>query len=128
MNDEPSPEPMLARHMPLILCAASTLGVAPFAVMRAFLAKLSEVIASFERTSTPSSLVLLDIDHFKRINDAHGHSAGDEILRRVAHRIESRVRLNAVAADSCGRARCARPAVRSVAARRLLRTTRTPRC
>lgn len=60
---------------------------------RAFLAKLSEVIAHFERTSMPSSLVLLDIDHFKRINDLHGHAAGDEILRRIAHRIESRVRL-----------------------------------
>lgn len=59
---------------------------------RAFMSKLTEVIAKFERTRTPSSLVLLDVDHFKRINDVHGHSTGDEVLRRAAQRIGSRIR------------------------------------
>lgn len=60
---------------------------------RAFIGKVNEIIAKYERTPSPSSLVLLDVDHFKRVNDVHGHRAGDEILRRVSHRIHSRIRL-----------------------------------
>lgn len=41
------------------------------------------------RTGEPLSLILLDIDHFKRFNDAHGHAAGDEVLRRVAAAIDT---------------------------------------
>ncbi len=41
---------------------------------------------------------MIDVDHFKRINDQHGHVAGDEVLRKVAQRIEGAVRGSDVAA------------------------------
>lgn len=38
----------------------------------------------FRRTQTPASLVMLDVDHFKKINDGYGHQAGDEVIRTLA--------------------------------------------
>lgn len=43
-----------------------------------------KAIYSFHRSSAPFSLIIFDIDHFKEINDTHGHSTGDLVIRSIA--------------------------------------------
>lgn len=56
---------------------------------RAFFRYLNAEIARVERDGSSFSLALIDLDNFKRINDAYGHSAGDEVLRTYASEILS---------------------------------------
>jgi len=56
-------------------------------------------IAQREVTNRTTALALLDIDHFKQINDTYGHQAGDEVLAQVARRIRSVLRVD----DGVGR-------------------------
>lgn len=53
---------------------------------------LSREIEVAHRHKHPLSLLMLDIDHFKRVNDIHGHSAGDEVLKAVATEIKGQLR------------------------------------
>ncbi|QDU87547.1 Response regulator PleD [Pirellulimonas nuda] len=59
---------------------------------RAFDDELARRYAEWTRKQTPVSLLLLDVDHFKKFNDTHGHQAGDEVLRSVAKTLRASTR------------------------------------
>lgn len=72
--------------------AARTDALTGLANRRAFDDHLEQLHEEFERFGTRFSLLMLDIDHFKRINDKHGHRTGDFVLTQVAQVILSVLR------------------------------------
>lgn len=65
---------------------------------RAFDAALDAENARFQRYERPLSVMLVDLDHFKQINDTHGHEAGDAVLQLVARTLELELRDNDIPA------------------------------
>lgn len=59
---------------------------------RAFMKRLEDELGRVNRYGTPISLVLIDLDLFKEINDRHGHAAGDAVLRAYADNVLSAFR------------------------------------
>ena len=60
--------------------------------------RLHGELARAQRNQQPLACLLLDVDHFKRVNDDHGHLIGDAVLREIAQRVEVQVRASDVAA------------------------------
>jgi diguanylate cyclase (GGDEF)-like protein len=57
-----------------------------------FACQVASELSFAVRHRTELSVLLLDIDFFKKVNDTHGHLAGDEVLRRVARELEAQLR------------------------------------
>ena len=57
-------------------------------------ARLREELARAQRAHQSLACLMIDVDHFKRINDQHGHLAGDAVLREVAQRVDAEMRMS----------------------------------
>ena len=68
--------------------------------------RLREAVQAFQRTGRPFSVIMADVDHFKRINDVHGHEAGDGVLRAATTRSRAGA---ARSSCSCSRRRISPP-------------------
>jgi diguanylate cyclase (GGDEF)-like protein len=73
-----------ARMFELVEEQATTDGLTGLVNHRTFQERFSTMLGRAERHDFPVSLLLTDIDHFKKVNDTYGHPTGDEVLRRVA--------------------------------------------
>ena len=59
---------------------------------RALMARIAEALTEARQHGAPLSLIFLDLDHFKAVNDHHGHLIGDACLRILAERVQSELR------------------------------------
>lgn len=58
----------------------------------AIMAKLSQALEKMETDDTPVVVIMADLDHFKQINDTHGHLVGDKVLIEMARRLRAALR------------------------------------
>ena len=71
---------------------AITDGLTGISNRRAIFERLRSEISRAVRENSPFCLIMLDIDHFKKINDTYGHSAGDKVLVEIVNRMKSALR------------------------------------
>lgn len=73
---------------------AKTDGLTGLPNRRAFDQALTQAVAMSQRKAEPMSILMIDVDHFKRFNDTYGHQAGDLVLQKVADAIRKVVRVS----------------------------------
>ena len=81
-----------AQQMQFHAAEARTDALTLLANRRAFDDELARRFAEFRRQGRTFSLTMVDVDHFKKFNDTHGHQAGDEVLRDVARLLRRKMR------------------------------------
>ena len=65
---------------------------------RVFMDRLTEEVSRFDRYGSPISLLMIDLDDFKTLNDSRGHAAGDDALRLLGRLIMGQFRVTDIAA------------------------------
>jgi len=89
---EENPSKILQRVIDTLCTLSMHDGLTGLSNLRYFQIALEREVHRSARDGTPCVLLMLDIDHFKSINDQHGHPAGDQVLRAVAKRLKQGLR------------------------------------
>ena len=90
--------PILSHHIALSFANARlyhmaiTDGLTTLYTKRFFLKKIQDAITRFHTTKRGFCMLILDLDHFKAVNDEYGHPVGDKVLIRIAELIRSNIR------------------------------------
>lgn len=82
----------LERRRGELLTKSETDALTGTASRELFSERLAQALARYERSNVRFAVIMLDLDHFKRVNDLHGHQSGDELLKQVALRLQSQLR------------------------------------
>jgi diguanylate cyclase (GGDEF)-like protein len=82
----------IAQYTSELLHLATTDALTGLANRRSFMERAALDLENAARHQRPLSLLALDIDHFKRINDTYGHAAGDQVLAALAHSLTEQLR------------------------------------
>ena len=69
---------------------------------RGFDAQLKIALSSARRRNSPISVIMIDLDHFKQVNDTHGHEVGDQVIRHLSDTLRQRVRDSDIVARTGG--------------------------
>jgi diguanylate cyclase (GGDEF)-like protein len=82
----------LGEHISTLQTLADTDPLTRLLNRRAFMTFATDAMAQFTRYDRPFSILLIDIDFFKRVNDTYGHSVGDQVIQIVASRTSAELR------------------------------------
>ena len=103
------------RHRKVIEQMAMIDGLTGLLNRRMLTQKLTQAMRSSRDSKKPLSLILLDIDHFKKINDTYGHDAGDAVIAGVAELLRTNIRESDIVARFGGEEFCVVFSIRQVA-------------